>query len=179
MVGGLFGCMDWKEIASKTSEGELSEIEGRDAARLLQFETEFPGSRVLTLDTRECRCAEFQSRHIRADYNRVLSAEIREVLPEDQLLESVTFDYFWILDGGWLEADGLFRQTVPLLYHFLKSNGVIYVPLFLGTLRAMYCTKELWEPFYEVTLLDENDLGTIGLVEATSSIDSESMMNVF
>jgi hypothetical protein len=178
MVGGIFGCKDWGEISSKTSKRELSPIEGRDAARLIQFETQFAGSKVFTLDTRECNCPEFQSRHICADYNFVREREIMDVLG-DQLLESVTFDYFWILDGVWLETDGLFGKTVPRLHRFLNSNGVIYVPLFLGTLRSMYVNTKYWKSLFEVTLLDEKDLGTVGLVEATLGIDSVSMINVF
>ncbi len=81
----------------------------------------------------------------------------------DQLLESVTFDYFWILDGVWLETDGLFGKTVPRLHRFLNSNGVIYVPLFLGTLRSMYVNTKYWKSLFEVTLLDEKDLGTVGV----------------
>jgi hypothetical protein len=178
MVGGIFGCKDWGEISSKTSKREISAIEGRDAARLFQFETQFAGSKVFTLDTRECNCPEFQSRHICADYNLVREKEIMEVLG-DQLLESVTFDYFWILDGAWLETDGLFGKTVPRLHRFIESNGVIYVPLFLGTLHSMYVNTENWKSLYEVTLLDEKDVGTVGLVAATSGIDCESMNSVF
>ena len=177
------GVIDVAFVATCVHRKYLTQIDGRDMARILGIEKMY-GMDVFTVSLE--KSAEYRrGHHLHADFNnRCFIEKVRRAFGKDIVFDEIMLDYFWI-PRGW--SDSHWRPTffAATLSGFveaglLRSFGRIFLPFCLTCYREIVAVYEdVLKRHYRISFVPADELASSALWTGTQQVDGDLMQSVF
>jgi len=181
----------------------LSQIDGRDLARLVALEAE---NDILAYTVSVAGGSRYERRHLNANFNgRTLVEQMRGRWGNTVKFRQVILDYFWSPSGSWAINHwqrSFFNDNVPRFvtedllnfgdlerdYLFVSAEGagvaedyiystaaVVYLPFCSHCLSQVVACYDKLSKYYAISFLRKDELGEHSLWRATNTISPASM----
>jgi hypothetical protein len=157
--------------------GKLTEMDGRDLARLIQTELEC-GVDAYTVSLEEAATQYRADRHLYANFNRHgFVSSVQRAFAQVKF-QQVLLDYFWIPSSWnanhWTRS--FFKVTLAQMKGLLvSSQGRIYLPFCLHCFKEVLACRKTLLQTYNISFLYKHQLGEIALWRGTQTIAEQTM----